>query len=74
MNREHLLMAAVALVLAVLAITAGLSNRDGYYRWSKIGWIDRRWGRTAARIVYAVGGLVMALIAALILSGWSVLR
>jgi Zn-dependent membrane protease YugP len=67
-------MAAVAMVLAWLAIAAAVFNRDHYYRWSKIRWIDQRWGRTTARAIYAAAGLLMAATAVLILRGWSAIR
>jgi hypothetical protein len=74
MNRQDLLMASLALMLALLAIGAAVHNRDRYYRLPKIRWIDERWGRRVARVVYAVAGLVLAALGILILSGWSFLR
>jgi hypothetical protein len=73
MNRQDLCMAGLALILALLAIGAALHNRDSYYRLPKIRWIDERWGRRVARIVYAVVGLVLAVLGVLILSGWSLI-
>jgi len=74
MNRQDLLMAAVALLLALLAFRAALGNRDHYYRLPKVRWIDERWGRKIARVWYAIMGLVLAALGVAILSGWSFLR
>lgn len=74
MNRQDIVMAAVALSLAVLAFVAALGNCDEFYRLPKVRWIDQRWGRTAARVWYAVAGLLLAAAGLAILSGWSVLR
>jgi len=73
MNRQDLFMAGLALILALLAIGAAIHNQDRYYRLPKVRWIDERWGRGVARIVYAVAGLVLLALAILILSGWTVL-
>lgn len=74
MNRQDLVMAAVALSLAVLAFVAALGNRDEFYRLPKVRWIDQRWGRIAARVWYAAIGMLLAATGLAILSGWSVLR
>jgi small neutral amino acid transporter SnatA (MarC family) len=74
MNRQDILMAAIALVLALLAFKAALGNRDHYYRLPKVRWIDERWGRRAARVWYAVMGLLLTALGVAILSGWSFLR
>jgi len=73
MNRQDLFMAGLALLLALLAIGAAVHNRDGYYRLPKVRWIDERWGRGVARVVYAVAGLVLLVLGILILSGWTFL-
>ena len=73
MNRQDLFMGGLALTLALLAIGAAIHNRDVYFRLPKICWIDQRWGRGTARIVYTVAGLGLAVLAILILSGWSYL-
>ena len=74
MKPQDLLMALVALILAVLALAAAVRNRDRDFRFRKIGWIDRRWGRNAARGLCAVIGLLLAAMGLAILCGWSVLR
>lgn len=74
MNRQDLLMAAVALLLALLAFLAAAGNRDHYYRLPKVRWIDERWGRKTARMWYAIMGLLLAALGMTILSGWSFLR
>jgi len=73
MNRQDILMAVVALLLACFAFAAAIRNRDQDYRLRKIHWIDQRWGRTAARVVYAVVGLLLTASGVAILCGWSVL-
>jgi len=71
MNRQDLFMAGLALMLALLSVGAAIHNRDSYYRLPKIRWIDERWGRRRARVVFALAGLVLAGLGILILSGWS---
>lgn len=73
MNRQDLLMAAIALWMAWFALTAAIRNRDRDYRFRKIRWIEERWGRGTARVAYAVAGLLLAVMAIAILYGWSVL-
>jgi small neutral amino acid transporter SnatA (MarC family) len=73
MNRQDLLMAAVALLLALLALMAAAGSREQYYRLPKVRWIDERWGRKAARVWYAIMGLLLAALGVAILSGWSFL-
>jgi len=73
MNRQDILMAVVALLLACFAFAAAIRNRDQDYRLRKIRWIDQRWGRRTARLVYAVMGLLLAALGLAILCGWSVL-
>lgn len=74
MNRQDVFMAGLALVLALLAIGAAVRNRDSYYRLPKVRWIDQRWGRGVARLVYAVMGLILLVLGIVILSGWTFLR
>lgn len=73
MNHQDLLMAVVALLLASLAWVAAVRNRDCDYRFRKIRWIDQRWGRRTARLVYVVMGLLLVALGLAILCGWSVL-
>jgi len=73
MNRQDVFMAGLALMLALLAIGAAVPNRDSYYRLPKVRWIDQRWGRGVARVVYAVMGLILLALGVLILSGWTLL-
>ncbi len=73
MNRQDVFMAGLALMLALLAIGAAVHNRDSYYRLPKVRWIDQRWGRGVARVVYAVMGLVLLALGILIMSGWTFL-
>jgi hypothetical protein len=74
MNPQDILMAVVALLLASFAFAAAARNREQDYRLRKIHWIDQRWGRRAARAVYAVVGLLLMASGIAILCGWSVLR
>lgn len=74
MNRQDLLMALVALIFAAFALTAAVRNRDRDFRFRKLHWIDQRWGRNAARGVYAVLGALLAAMGIAILCGWSLLR
>ena len=73
MNRQDVFMAGLALLLALLAIGAAMHNRDRYYRLPKVRWIDQRWGRGVARVVYAVMGLLLLALGILIMSGWTFL-
>ncbi len=73
MNRQDVFMAGLALLLALLAIGAAMHNRDRYYRLPKVRWIDQRWGRGVARVVYAVMGLILLALGILIMSGWTFL-
>ena len=74
MNRQDIFMAVLALSLALLAFMAAVQNRDQYYRLPKVRWVDERWGRKSARVVYAIAGMVLAALGVAILCGWSLLR
>jgi hypothetical protein len=72
MNTQSLFVGSVALVLGLLAVVAAIHNHDWYFQIPKARWIETRWGRGTARVVYAVLGLV--LIIAGILIAWEVGR
>jgi hypothetical protein len=56
MSVDQLFVGAVALILGLLALTAAIHNRDWYFRLPKARWIENRWGRSTARVVYALLG------------------
>ena len=54
---EQFFVGAVAFLLGLLALLASVHNHDRYYQLPKIRWIVDRWGRTAARVCYALLGV-----------------
>ena len=59
MQTEHIFVGGVSIILGSLALLAAIHNRDWYYQLPKTRWIEKRWGRTAARLFYAILGLVL---------------
>lgn len=45
------------MALGLLALIAAIHNRDCYFRLPKARWIQDRWGRGTARVVYALLGI-----------------
>ena len=56
MTVDQLFVGAVAFILGLLALTAAIHNRDWYFRLPKARWIENRWGRSTARVVYVLLG------------------
>ena len=65
-SREAWFVGGVSLTLGVLALVAAIQNKDCYYQLPKIQWIERRYGRMAARGFYAVLGVLMVSLAGFI--------
>ncbi len=59
MARERFFMMSVAAVLGLLALIAAVHNHDAYYRLPKARFIESLGGRIAARLAYALLGLVL---------------
>lgn len=71
MTAEQLFVGSVAILLGLFAIIAALHNHDWYFRFPKARWIEKRWGRTAARIVYSMLGFALiALGAGIVTEHW----
>ena len=60
---EQFFVGGVAGLLGLLALWASIQNHDRYYQLPKIRWIEDRWGRTRARIFYAVLGIALLAVA-----------
>ena len=69
MTADQLFVGAVAFILGLLALTAAIHNRDWYFRLPKARWIENRWGRSTARIVYALLGVGLITLGLLIVLG-----
>jgi len=59
MTVEQVFVGSVAILLGALAVVAAIHNHDWYFRLRKACWIEKRWGRTAVRIVYALLGIAL---------------
>ncbi len=69
MKTEHLFVGGVAILLGALALLAAVHNRDWYYQLPKTRWIEKRWGRRAARIFYAVVGVALLALGVCVAAG-----
>ncbi len=59
MNPEQLFVGSTAVILGLVALVAGATNREFFFRFAKIRWVERRGGRGAARATYAVIGVTL---------------
>ena len=59
MNPEQLFVACTSIVLGVLAVAAGASNRDVFFQLAKMKWIESRGGRPLARATFAFIGVTL---------------
>lgn len=59
MTVEQVFVGTVAILLGSFAVVAAIHNHDWYFRLCKARWIEKRWGRTAVRIAYALTGFVL---------------
>ncbi len=64
-----LLVGLLACGIGVVALLAAIVNWDSSFQLDKARWIERRWGRSGARVVYACLGLLMIGLGALIALG-----
>ena len=62
-SREAWFVGGVAFTLGLLALVAAIHNRDWYYQLPKIQWVEERFGRPAARCIYAVLGAMLIVLA-----------
>jgi hypothetical protein len=56
---EQVFVGGVAGILGLLALWAAIQNHDWFYELPKIRWIEERWGRARARMVYAMLGIAL---------------
>ena len=66
---EQLFIGGVAVLLGLLASWASLSNHDRFYQLPKIRWLEDRWGRTTARVIYVILGVALLGLGAYVLLG-----
>ncbi len=66
---EQFFVGGVAAVLGLLALWASVHNHDRYYQLPKIRWMEDRWGRTTARMAYAILGVVLLALGAYVSLG-----
>ena len=59
MNIRDLFVGAVAITLGVIILVGGAGNFNWWYELRKARWIDARFGRRAARILFATIGLAL---------------
>jgi len=59
MNHEQFFVGGTSIALGVLSLAAGASNRDAFFQFTKIKWIETRGGRTLARATYAIVGVTL---------------
>ena len=69
MDLERAFVAGVSCAIGLCGLIAGVLNWDWCFRLPKARWAERRWGRTAARGLFVVSGLLLILLGAIIARG-----
>jgi hypothetical protein len=59
MNYEAIFVGAISVLLGLIGVIAAVANRDVCYQLEKIRKLEQRAGRSSARAVYAVVGVVL---------------
>ncbi|MFT5525383.1 MAG: hypothetical protein ACI9HK_003351 [Pirellulaceae bacterium] len=54
-----LFVGLVACAIGAAALVAAIANWDSAFQLDKAQWIEERWGRSAARKLFGVIGLIM---------------
>jgi hypothetical protein len=60
----------VAMVIGVASLAAAVTNREYFYQFPKIRWIEKKGGRAAARAFYTLLGVLLILLGAAIACGF----
>ena len=60
---------SVAMALGAFVASAAIFNWEWYYQLRKPRWVESLWGRTAARIIFAILGLGLMVLGAVIAIG-----
>lgn len=61
----------ISIALGLMLMAVGLFSIDWFYQLPKIQWIQRRWGRPGARLVFCTLGLALVVWGAAIACGWT---
>jgi hypothetical protein len=69
MTAADYVVGGVAAVLGAVLVLAAVFNWEWSFRLAKVEFIEARWGRNAARLVYALVGCALLGLAAALLSG-----
>ena len=69
MGAEQLFVGSVAILVGFFGLVAAIHNHDWYFRLPKARWIEKRLGRTAARVVYAMLGIALVVLGIGIMAG-----
>ncbi len=69
MDMERAFVAGVSFVLGLCTLLVGVLNVEWCFRLPKARWVERRWGRLAARGLFVGLGLLLILLAAIIARG-----
>lgn len=64
------LVGGIAIVLGALALLTAIFNWDACFQILKIRWLDSRWGRGAARLLYAALGIALIALGCAIAMGF----
>lgn len=69
-GHEDLFVGAVAILLGVFMLGSALTNWDWYYSVPTARWLQRRFGRTGARIVHTLLGFGLIVLGLAITQGF----
>jgi len=64
-----LFVGSVAIALGAFVASAAIFNWDWYYQLRKPQWVESLWGRTTARIIFAIVGLGLIVLGGVIAIG-----
>ena len=70
MPNDQIFVGSVTIVLSIASFFAALGNSQAPYNMSLAARIEKRFGKPAARSFYAILGIVLAVLATMILSGF----
>jgi hypothetical protein len=60
----------VAIVIGLVSLLAAVTNREHFYQFPKIRWIEKKGGRGSARAFYMLLGALLILLGAAVACGF----
>lgn len=70
MNHQDLLVGAIAVIIGIILLAAGLFPINWFLNLPKLHWIERRWGRASARAVLVLVGIGLLVLGIAVAGGW----